>query len=315
MLKRSLSALTLACQSGLILTLGCSLAGADATIVSSVRTVRPVDPAQNQVGETRPDETQTYTAYYKNDRVRVEKGDGTVTLYDFKSNQVYLLTPADKTYALLSLNDFLKREPFPGMQESTARAAGLKTDVKLTLNKDEVVEPKTYVGRQAQVFDLAGSLTVGPNTSSEGRSSGFPGGFGRRGGRRGGGFPGGGGGNSGWDGGGRRASQPARTAQIEGEVWLASPDILSAKTKISWLPMLRTSVPSGALAKPLMDKISGAKGFPVASKVTFNGPNSQTGSGGSGPITIYSEIKTISEGSLDDGLFKIPADYQRIDAR
>jgi hypothetical protein len=260
----------LAGKIGLILTLAGSLAQADVTITSEVHIQNPPDPAQ-----TQPAETQTYTAYFKNDRARVVKGDGTVTLYDFKSNQVYLLTPTDKTYTMLSLNDFLLRDPFPGMQELAGRAMRMKPDVKLDLQKDAVVEPKTFLGQQAQVYDLTGSLTLGPKAPA--RSSSF--GFGRRG-RRGGGSSGGG------DNGGGFGYSMTRTAQIEGQVWLTAPDALNIKTRISWLPLLRTGVPCGPLTRPMADKVTGAKGFPVASKVTV------TGTGTAGPITIDTALKT-----------------------
>ena len=301
-------------------------AGADLTVTSETRVVRPADASQNQIGETRPDETRGNTLYYRGDRARVEHGDGTVTLYDLKAGRVYLLSPADKTYSTLSLGDFLKRDPFAVSQDAAGRAANVKTDVRVDLKKDAVVEAKQFAGFSAQVYDLTGSVTVSVNRPSSGGRGGFPG-SGRRGGRRGGGgFPGGGfpggldfqaqdgGGFPAPNSGGRGASafQPA---QFDGEIWLSAPNILKTKTKVSWLPLLQASVPSARLIQPLADKITKFKGFPLASKITVSGRNSQSSSGGTYSATVYSTVKTISEAPLDEALFKIPADYQRLDAR
>ena len=308
MLKTHRAFFLLGCATALPLTFSPPVR-ADLTVTSETRIMRSSDPAQNQIGETRPEETRGNVVSYRGDLARVEQGDGTITLYDLKAGRVYLLTPADKTYSTLSLGDFLKRDLLTAPQDAAGRAANSNTEVRLDLKKDAVIESKTLAGFQTQAYDLTGGVTVSFNRPAGGGRSGFPGG-GRRG-RRGGGFPGG---YPVPDSGGRGAA-PVRVAQFEGEVWLSAPNALKTKTKISLLPLLQLSVPSARLMQPLADKIAKIKGFPLSGKVIFAGRNAPSAASASSSVTVSFTVKTIVEGPLDESLFMIPADYQRLAAR
>jgi hypothetical protein len=306
------------CMASLSSLISLSLpASADLTVTSEVRVLRPADPSQNQIGETRPDVTYTSTVYYQGDRARVERDDGTVTLYDLKAGRVYVLTTADKTYTSLLLNDFLKRDPYAPASE-LSRAANRPADVRVDMKKDAVIEPKEVAGQQAQVYDLTGNITAsaepppgGYAGDGGGRGGSGGGGGGGRGGRRGGGggggFPGGGGSGGGSS---RSSTGPAavRLAQFDGEVWLSAPNILKSKTIISWVPLLQADLPSGRLVQPLASKIAKSNSFPLGSKVTLSGNNLQH----SAQVTVLATVKTMSEAPVDETLFKIPADYQRL---
>ncbi|MCW3096988.1 MAG: hypothetical protein JWL77_2606 [Chthonomonadaceae bacterium] len=314
-------------MTGCIASLSCLIslslpASADLTVTSEVRVLRPADPSQNQIGETRPDVTYTSTVYYQGDRARVERDDGTVTLYDLKAGRVYLLTTADKTYTSLLLSDFLKRDPYD-VSSDLSRAANRPADVRVDMKKDAVIEPKEVAGQQAQVYDLTGNITAsaapppGGYAGDGGGRGGSGGGGGGRGGRRGGGgggFPGGGGGGGAPGGGGDGSSRssagptPVRLAQFDGEVWLSAPNVLKSKTKISWVPLLQADLPSGRLVQPLAAKIAKSNGFPLGSKVTLTGKNMQSTAG----VTVLATVKTLSEAPVDEALFKIPTDYQRL---
>ena len=287
-------------------------AAADLTVTSEVHVLRPADPSQNQIGETQPDVTYTNTIYYQGERARVERDDGTVTLYDLKAGRVYVLTTADKTYTSTLLADFLKHDPYAPPSDLT-RASSKPADVHVDMKKDDVVEAKDVAGQKAQVYDITGNIIASaepPPGGYAGSGGGGGGGYGRGGGRRGGGggggFPGGGGGG----GGSRSSSTPAgvRLAQFDGEVWLSAPNILKSKTKFSWVPLLQADMPSGRLVQPLASKIAKSNSFPLGSKVTLSGNNLQN----SAKVTVIATVKTMSEDPVDETLFKIPADYQRV---
>lgn len=312
------------CLGSLPLLLALSLpAAADLTVTSEVHVQRSADSAQSPSGDTSSEETYTNTVYYQGDRARVERADGSVTLYDLKAGRVYLLTAADKTYTSLLLTDYLKRDPYTGRDTSPTStrpgpAMNLKTNVHVNLKKDGVVDPKEIAGQQAHVYDLTGDIS--PEAPSSDGQSGFGGGRGGGGGGRGrrggggGGFPGGGGGYPGGDrggapgGGGRPPMASGPLAQIDGEVWLSAPNILKTKSKISWVPLLQAQLPSGQLAQPLAGKVGRSNGVPLSTKVTLTG---KTGPNPSS-VTAVATVKTLSEAPVDEALFKIPTDYQRV---
>lgn len=305
------------CTTAGIACLSCLLslslpAAADLTVTTDVHVQRPDDASQNQNGEAPPDKTYHNTVYYQGDRARVERDDGTVTLYDLKANRVYVLNAVEKTYTSQPLSDFLKRNPFTGAQDA-GLMGNSKTDVRVDLKKDAVVEPKEMAGQQAQVYTLTGNVTSSPERPA-GDQGGFGGGRGRggRGGRRGGGgFPGGGspgGGGGRAPQGGREGGGAMRVAQFDGEVWLSGPNILKSKTKVSWIPLLQAELPTGQLTQPLATKIAKTNSVPLGSKVTLSGRNTPN----SGGVTILATVQNISEAPVDAALFKIPADYQRL---
>lgn len=111
----------------------------------------------------------------------------------------------------------------------------------------------------------------------------------------------------------------SRTAQIEGEVWLTNAIVLKTKAKNPMLPLFLTAIPSEPALTALSDKIARSKGFPVSSKITMTWrsarANTQEGTTTTTPTgastTLVTDIKEISEEPLDDGLFKVPADYTK----
>ncbi|HLK58270.1 MAG TPA: hypothetical protein VKU00_17015 [Chthonomonadaceae bacterium] len=295
-----------------LLALSGFIAKADLRVQSEVKITHPSDTtAQNQTDKQSPvEDVQSFTTYYKGDKVRVEREDGSVTLYDRAADRVYRLSPMDKTYTVLSTADFLKLHEDTVLKPVNQMPVRTKTETKVDLAKDNVVQARTIIDKQALLYDLKATLTLLPDRGESDTGGGFSGG--RRGRRGGGGFPGGGfpGGGGGGGEGGRRTAQPINSAQIEGEVWLTDAITLKAKGKNPMLPLLVPVVPSEQLLDPLADKIAKSKGFPVATRVTITWRNASTDPKST---TIQSEVKAISEEALDDGLFQIPADYKKLD--
>ena len=97
--------------------------------------------------------------------------------------------------------------------------------------------------------------------------------------------------------------------QIGGEYWLADTSILPAAARSLILPLLRSAFPLTQLLKPLHDKLTKLKMIPLYSQVTIRVPSSDPSASGA---VITAEVKSISEGPLDDGLFKVPEGYLEV---
>jgi hypothetical protein len=101
--------------------------------------------------------------------------------------------------------------------------------------------------------------------------------------------------------------------RIEGEYWIASAPKIATKRKDPILPSVLETVPAGPFWSPLNDKFAKTKGFPVASRVvvTTTSPQSQTPT----TITTTTEVKSITDGTLEESLFKVPDDYKEATPR
>jgi hypothetical protein len=294
-------------------------AEADLRLGVDVQVTAQTDGAQSQSSASSPDDTRHVKIYYSGDKARVEDQNGLVTLFDLNASRVYRLRPADKQYSMVSLHDFLIQNEEASLRSVPAGRAGreLKTDVKLDLKKDTVVEPRQYAGKQAIVYDLTESQTARPDVSEEPRRGSQNGGYGGRRGRRGGGFPGGGFplaqayGVEQRGPGGVRSDAIVSLQRFEGEVWVTESVSLKSRAKRPLVPFLLTTMMPEQALNALADKIAKLKAFPLSLKITSSqrDPRSDTAVGIA--TTVRCEVKEISEESLDDSLFKIPADYAK----
>ena len=291
---------------------------ADVKIVSEVTVTR--QPDYNAADSRSP---ETVTTYYKGRLARVDVTGGAVTLYNGDSGRVYTLDPAKKTYYVLPLKQVQE-----GRAGAEAQDANL--DVKVDLKSPDGAETRTYAGLTAKEYDVSGSIGVKPRESGGGGllggifgGGGFPGG--------GGGFPGGGGhhGRRGGGGGGRGGGGGGRqspTTQISGEVWLSDAAKLPDDKKATALPAAQELLSGGGPAlKPLTDGLNKKKLLPLYSRITLTraarrARGADQADGGQGTeaspeqtVTTATQVKSFSQGTLDDGLFQLPSGYTQVD--
>jgi hypothetical protein len=250
--------------------------------------------------------TTTLTTYYKDKMVRVETG-AIVELYDVTAKKVYRLNPAQKTYCQLSL-DAVLRQPVPALAHIPE---GLRMDLQAEVDATGLTQ--TVAGRAARKYTLDGYFRLMREAVS-GQGTGFPGSGRRGGGRRGGGgAPGGPDGNGGGappGGGGSVGGAVMPTTLVDGEYWLVDASLLPTGSKSLILPLVEPTITAGPILKPLDDRFMKLKMIPLASRVTMRTPAPNASDA---PFVITTEVKSIDETTLDDALFKTPADYQKIE--
>lgn len=313
----------------------CSPVHADVTIVSQIETQgdpsnfqlrsRPMQdisqtsaPRQDPASKTEPPSIKTTTTtYYKGKMARVEAANGTVTIYDGVANKVYTLRPDRKTYKVLSIKQALS--PNNAAMLGLPRGMGLTT--KLDFSKINSTE--TLLGKEMQRYSVEATVQpsaddTSPRRQGRGQGGGFPGGGYRRhrfplGGMTdeapapqtsdGAQFPGGG---------GYQRSQGARqlpSIRIEGDYWLTDGAFLPKENRYDCLPLLAQSLgPAEPVLKPLFDRMVKLKQVPLSARVlmALNRPgSSETAS----PVVVTLNVISITPGSVDEALFKVPADY------
>ncbi|HLJ56479.1 MAG TPA: hypothetical protein VKT77_15680 [Chthonomonadaceae bacterium] len=298
-LAPTLALTCLACAAG--------TARADLRLTARVHVTRTGDSTP---ALTAPDDdSTTLTALFRGDRARIEAGD-TIVIYDLGAKRVYRLNAADKTYTVLPLHGFLAQARFGAGRTRPAEFvdSSLKADLTADLRKDAVVEAREFAGKQAKLYDLEETVTLHPDVAEGPRGGGGGGGFGRGGGRRGrgGGFPGGGGGAP-----RERRPQSLGGAKVNGEVWIAADVATKMRGKRLVLPLFASAMPYEPALDALADKVARAGGFPVSTKLTTTWRSSRSSSDDGPTTTVAMDVSTISEDPLDEGLFKVPADYAK----
>jgi hypothetical protein len=164
-------------------------------------------------------------------------------------------------------------------------SANVKLESKVDLKQDKVAGKKTFAGEEAVRYSLTGSATVKRNVGGGFPGGGFPGRRRFPGGFPGGGFPAGGrfpGG--GYPGGGRGSGGGSRPGGAP-----------------------------GSYGRRMPSKLAKTKGFPVASRVvvTMTSPQSPAPT----TITTTTEVKSITDATLDESLFKVPDGYKEVAPR
>jgi hypothetical protein len=240
--------------------------------------------------------THTVTAYYKDKMARTETDSGQVTLYDAAAKKIYRINPTLKTYTVTPLNAALKPPP----PQNTSMPEGANVDTAVDL--DATRETRAVVGQQVRKYMIDGYIRTVierpenfGSTGHGGIKTGFPA------------NPDGGNTDSTPPGAGKA---PLPTSQVGGEYWLADTSILPAAAKNLILPLLRSTFPLAQLLKPLNDKLTKLKMIPLYSQVTIRVPGNNPSASGE---VITAEVKSITAGPLDDGLFKVPDDYRKVD--
>ena len=218
--------------------------------------------------------------------------------------------------------------------QTGAESQNANLDVKVDLKSPDGAETRTYAGLTAREYDVSGSISAKPSENwrrpawrhirrrrglSRG-GGGFPGG--------GGGFPGGGGhrGRRGGGGVGRGGGKRSPATQISGEVWLSDAAKLPDDKKATALPAAQELLSEGGPAlKPLTDGLNKKKLLPLYSRITLTraarrARGADQADGGRSTeaapeqtVTTATQVKSLSQGTLDDALFQLPSDYTQVD--
>jgi hypothetical protein len=119
------------------------------------------------------------------------------------------------------------------------------------------------------------------------------------------------------------------TLEIEGEYWLSEAGAVratSSKNKMALLPSFAQTLTEApmteALLSSLVKKMAKTKGFPLASRVTLKIQSPQRPSApqpdepesdAPEPVVITTTVQSITEEPLDERLFQVPEDYQKVE--
>ena len=312
---------------GLVLLCGGSLrAHADVKITTEISTSSGTtttsafatsDPAPGAGGSSSVTPTgpiQTVTIYYKGDMARREAANGLITLYDGAKNQVTVLNPADKTYSVFATKDAFKwlnaaPSSFNPDAPGSKLPEGMHEETHVEFDKTGLVQ--SQFDAETQKYTLAATeqrIMEAPQGfgGSGGRGGGGYGGGGRHGGGRGGGQGGSGGGSGGRGPGSNRALP---LTEYQGDFWLADDALLPANDKSPLLPLLQGTVSDAAILKSLYGRIAKLKRVPLSSSITTR--LSSGGQARAGLVTTTMQVKSITQGALEDTLFQVPSDYQK----
>jgi hypothetical protein len=261
----------------------------------------------------KPEIPKTVTTYYKARMARTEVEGGPLTIYDGQAGKVFILHPDQQTYSVFSLGQMLEQSGSATEPSSAGgRGRGARFDVKVNLEKSDAT--KTIAGKEAAKYVLTASMQlISRRGGGFGGGRGFPGGggFPRRGGRfPRGGFPlAEGASPSGETGGAPSPGGPGiGSIQIQGEYWLADAAFLPAAENSPLLPLLSQTLRAGPILRDLNSKLVKSKQVPLSSKLTMTRPNAESQE----PLVTTMEVKTITEGPLDDALFKVPDGYKEV---
>ncbi len=287
---------------------------------------------------------RTFTTYYKGDKARRESADGGVVIYDKGADKVYTLDPASKTYYVVSFKEAMDNGG--GLPGSVASRAEIDASVDLDDAKGDPDSKRTIAGKDADKLSFFGTVSAtakAPERSGGGfGGGGFPGGGGGFPGGGGGGFPGGGGGRrrgggggGGTGGGGGQRGTAARFAHLSlsGNLWATDavsllPNGKKDERELS-IALLQQELPDAdPVLKPFASEMAKKKLIPMSSHISLRAYSAtgqpiafDPGTGNtiavpntSDPLVVEMEVKSIdTKVALDDGLFKLPAGYDRVD--
>jgi hypothetical protein len=280
---------------------------------------------QTDAPSVPPPVKRTYTTLVKGRKARRESSDGTVMLYDRAANKVYTILPKTRTYWVEGPKEAMEGPRLPDRMADRVRVA---TKIKLTSG----TETEIIAGVTGSKSAVSGEFKLEPKAMAAGLSGGFPGG----GRPRGGGFPGGRTGGGAPEGGGRGGGRPGggmrelAQGSISGEVWTTeAAKLLGVGEKdardLAFLLTAQAVGEGSPFLKPLHDQLSKKKAAPVSIRLTTTLPVAGSpdvgGQGGNPPsvprtatVTITMRIIRVeTPEALDDSLFVIPADYQKVE--
>jgi hypothetical protein len=328
-------------------------ASADLEVVSEVHVTPPAAATGNATPNPATSAPVAFTTYFKGRRARLTRGDNTtVTIFDRDADRVYTLDPANKTYYVRSFKDaFRVGSTLPDAISSRFDLdTDIKLEeAKKGENSAAVAsggvggsETQTIAGREAEDFTLSGYAALKPKETAHygngGMGGGFPSGGSSGGGHHhggmGGGFP-----SGGKSGGSRPTSASGRSGQrlnVDGDVYTVDAEKLlpngKKDEKEMSLAVVTQMLPGGSpLLEDLAKQLARKGRFPLASTVTLRpaverlasdtnaaGSTNAPGFPAPGPVppatVIHMAITSLrTDVTLDEGLFTLPTDYQKVD--
>ncbi len=246
------------------------------------------------------------TTYFKGGNAREEISTRAVIIFNATEGQVYTLDVARKTFYAQTLKEFLAPHP-----------DGSSTALKV--NSDLALDPggfqKVCAGQSAKVFELTGTVTLGPPKKSKaggGLLGDLEGLVGRGGIGTIAGLAGlGGGGRHGGDGEGHSAKKTVnKTVEVSGEYWLADTFKLPDDKMASPLWALYSSSPmQNFVFGPLADQLAKRKQIPLDSRITMK---TTLPDGSQKSVTRTTTVTEISQTPLPEELFLIPTGYSQV---
>ncbi len=300
---------------------------ADATVVTQVTVTGdlPVGGRRDSNHTFIPFQTGNIRTLYHGDLIRIDSASGeSYTVLDITKDRVTEVYPSTKSYVVRPLRKSLNE-----ITASSGRGASADEIVAdITVETKQETDQQTIVGHAARKVHISASSSLRQDIAAGPSSNGRRG---RGGMGRGGGFPGGGGGSGlpvseqipggGGQGGGIGSRGVLPSFEATGEFWM-SDDIASVSAGVKTrkqLPVaaviqaLAVSQPLSALVRPVADRLSSAKGIPLASHLVISKIlTNQDPSTPPEPMVIDTMVTSITEGSLEEVLFHAPADYNEI---
>ncbi|MDR3709893.1 MAG: hypothetical protein P4L33_16475 [Capsulimonadaceae bacterium] len=288
-----------------------SLLGLSGSVRADLKVVEQLTLPSREGGTT-----QTITAYFHGDNLRLENDKGAVTLIDPAAGKIYNLDSANKVY-----NE--RRLP---PKRAAASADASASDLKFAAASDAI----TVAGASATKYSVSGTTTIaappgrggqGASAGPDGQDAGGPAGNqqnGQQGGPPQGGPPQGGPDSAGGppQGGpdGQSQSRGTQSVTVSGEYWLSA-DLGKALTSTSTLrPYLDVIAgPIGRTgADALLAQLTTGNLFPVAANLTATG---STPDGQARTMKFAVQVQSVSTDALDASLFALPSDYTKVRTR
>jgi hypothetical protein len=217
------------------------------------------------------------TVYYKASRQRTETDKG-VTITDLDGDKFYTLDPVKKTYYVMSSKDIEK------MAAENPMLAMIKVDTSTTVTP--TAETKSIAGKMAKKYAYTTIMKMGMEGADDSISAMLP------------------------------------IITINGEQWTTEEITLPVDyRKFAQSNFMRSMPPMMAKGiKDMVDKMADIKGIPLSSIITVTvkpsekAPPQAASAFPKDPIVTTTEVKSITEGPLDDALFTVPADYKEVKA-
>jgi hypothetical protein len=267
-----------------VVPLSTTTARADVKIVSETTVTGLPDTLRtgSDTGNIDPKKPIASTVYLKGEKRRTETPVQT-TIYDCASDTVYTLNTTDKTYTVSTLAKSVAADT----AGSNPLLSLLKIETSgVALTPQKLV--KNIAGKSASSYTFGMTLKMRPADPSLSEMI------------------------------------PNLVTTIKGEQWvsesIAAPAACERMAKSSFMNALPIPTAlAGTGLKTLSEKMALIKGTPLSSRIEVTikpgdgkAPDVNVLPIPKDPIIVVSEVKSISEDTLADSLFTVPADYKKV---
>jgi hypothetical protein len=265
---------------------------------ASAASANPAPSASRAVSQPIAGLPERIRLSYKNGAVLAEPEDGSLRIYNLAARTVLLLNPGSKTYSETSWRN--EDEAAPSPQKANGRKRRSGPAVQLDKIRQYGVNGEEDASRSiAEIKATEYTLSASFRRSGIKRGGrGFPGGGSPgRGRRRSGGAPGGGG-------------MPSPGMGASGELWLADLNAFPAGFKDAASALIASLLPPAPVSVALKDALAKVSAFPLQGSLRMRRGRF---SDSEEPPDFTFEALDVRTDPLDDALFRVPADYRRIE--